>query len=484
MNKLRIVPTQLARKVTLAFGFLAFIPLLLIFWASVSFIFPHLQDSQQSTMRLLIIAIIASIFLGYVVLKRTMGAIMDVVHQAKAVSRQQAGDAVAPSSGQDDIGELARTFNRITQELQHKIHELESSRDMVKRLLSRIGTAIISYEGIDRLLELIVENAAMALEAQKGSLLLLDGATQTLELKATWMEGASSSAEGRMKMGEGVAGWVAKERRVMRDTALPSAIGLPDDGEREGAVVCVPLLVHDKVLGVLAVFRNSAARAFTEDDVMLMANIGSQIAVAIENYRLNLDIEQTYLDTVTALALAVEAKEAYTAGHSKRVAFYSVQIAEAMGLDEQTKKVLQYGGVLHDVGKIGIKDGILLKGEHLTAEERQVMQEHPSIGEAILKPLRSLVSVAELVRCHHERYDGSGYPQGLKETDIPLAARILTVADSYDAMVTDRPYRKRMSLEEAMAELRKGVGVQFDPQVVDAFLTLLADKVTRPAPTP
>lgn len=479
MNKLRIVPAQLARKVTLAFGFLAFIPLLLIFWASVSFIFPHLQDSQQSTLRLLIVAIIASIFLGYVVLKRTMGAIMVIVRQAKTVSRQQVGEADVAAGGQDDVGELARTFNRITQELEHKIHELESSRDMVKRLLSRIGTAIISYEGIDHLLELIVENAAVALEAQKGSLLLLDGATQTLELKATWMEGSLSAgapARRRMKLGEGIAGWVAKERRMMRNTALPSAIGLLDAGEREGAVVCVPLLVHDKVLGALAVFRNSAARAFIEDDVVLMANIGSQIAVAIENYRLNLDIEQTYLDTVTALALAVEAKEAYTAGHSKRVACYAVQIAEAMGLDEQTKKVLQYGGVLHDVGKIGIKDGILLKGENLTSEERQVMQEHPRIGEAILKPLRSLTSVAELVRCHHERYDGSGYPQGLKETDIPLTARILTVADSYDAMVTDRPYRKRMSLEEAMAELRKGVGVQFDPQVVDTFLKLLAQK--------
>jgi len=464
-----VVPTQLARRVTLAFGFLAFIPLLLIFWASVSFIFPHLRDSQQDTLRLMIMAIIASIFLGYVVLKRTMGAVMEVVQQVNP-HRGRGG------TEQDELGELARTFNRITQELEGKIHELESSRALVKRLLSRIGTAIVSYEGIDHLLELIVENAALALEAQQGSLLLMDGERRVLTVKAAWSlapeDEGPSHREQEMALGEGIAGWVAKERTAMRSTGLPASIGLAASTKNEGVVLCVPLMLRDNLLGVLAVMREELARPFTDDDQVLLANIGSQIAVAIENYRLNLDIERTYLETVTALALAVEAKEAYTAGHSKRVALYAVRIAEAMGLDEPTKKALQYGGLLHDVGKIGIKDSILLKGHDLTPEEREIMQQHPQIGEAILKPLRSLASVAELVRCHHERYDGSGYPQGLKEDAIPLTARILTVADAYDAMATDRPYRKRMSLEDAMAELRKGAGIQFDPQVVEAFLAI------------
>jgi putative nucleotidyltransferase with HDIG domain len=255
-------------------------------------------------------------------------------------------------------------------------------------------------------------------------------------------------------------------------------VGLVNGHTTEGAVLCVPLHIRERTIGVIAVLR-SGARQFEEDDELLLANIGSQVAVAIENYRLNLDVEHTYLETVMALALAVEAKEPYTAGHSKRVAFYAVKIAEAMGLDDETIKLVRHAGLLHDVGKIGIKDDILLKAGPLSQEEMRIMQQHSVIGEAIIKPLRSLVKVAQVVRCHHERYDGGGYPSGLQGEAIPFPARILVVADSYDAMMTDRPYRKRLTIEQVREELRKGSGTQFDPVVVEAFAKLLDEKEQR-----
>lgn len=473
---------RLSRKVALTFGFMSFVPLLLMVWALVSFVFPNIHGQVVESLRLFIIGIIASIFIGYFVLKETMGAVMDVVQKARMITQRKLGTPLEGSGG-NEIGELARTFHRITQELERKIEELETSRALIKRLLSRIGTAIVSYEGIDNILELIVENASAALEAQMGSLMLVDGEKQELEVKTVWAVNGQQVGTRRMKLGEGIAGWVAKEGHPMRGTCSPAALGLINGQAKEGAVLCVPLLIREKPIGVISVLREDPKRAFTEDDELLLANIGSQVAVAIENYRLNLDIERTYLETVMALALAVEAKEPYTGGHTKRVGFYAQKVGEAMGVDEETKKILQHAGVLHDVGKIGIKDDILLKSDSLTPEERRIMEQHSVIGEAILKPVRSLIKVAELVRHHHERYDGSGYPDGLKGEAIPLGARILTAADSYDAMVTDRPYRKRLSVEQAREELRRGAGTQFDPAVVEAFLKILTEKDLHRAPT-
>jgi HD-GYP domain-containing protein (c-di-GMP phosphodiesterase class II) len=148
-------------------------------------------------------------------------------------------------------------------------------------------------------------------------------------------------------------------------------------------------------------------------------------------------------------------------------------------MEKEMQGILNDAGVLHDIGKIGIKDEILLKPMPLTGDEAKIMEQHSVIGEAIVRPIRSLQKVVSLVRHHHERFDGSGYPDGLKGEAIPLGARILAVADTYDAMVTDRPYRKRLSIEAAKAELRKQVGVQHDPAVVEAFLYFIDEKQER-----
>ena len=467
---------RLTRKVTLAFGFMSFIPLLLVF-SSFLFIRPAIRGPMEELLRLFILGIIVSVFVGYFVLKRTIGEVIRVIQHARTVAQSQLADLPETVEG-DEVGELARTFNRITHELEHKIDELESSRALIKRLLLRIGNAIASNEGIQHLLDLIVENASTALEAQLGSLVLVDGEKQALEIKSSWSEsGQHTTIE--MRFGEGMAGWGAREGKPMRGTSSTAAVGLSSEQVKDGAILCVPLILREKTIGVISMLRADVKRPFSEDDELVVSNIGAQIAVAIENYRLNLDVEHTYLETISALALAVEAKEPHTAGHSKRVGFYSVKIAEVMGVDEETKKIINHAGLLHDIGKIGIKDEILLKAAPLTPEEWRMMQQHSVIGEAILKPVRSLAQMAELVRCHHERYDGTGYPSGLKGEQIPLAARILTVADSYDAMASDRPYRKRLTLEESKDELRRGSGTQFDPQVVEAFLKVLDEKERR-----
>ena len=463
---------SLEHKLALAFGFMSIIPILIVWaWAKI-----HNVD-----MGIAIYAIIASVVIGYFLVARPMiSLVVRITQKVRALSTGEPVGMIEVNE-HNEIGELARSFNRITHELEHKIQELESSKDLVKKLLSRIGTAMNSYEGIDNLLTLIIENTATALEAEMGSLMLVDGEKQELVLKTTWSRHeAVLDRRQRIRLGEGLSGWVAREGHSMRGSGNQTALGfMSNDHDEEGAILCVPLKLRDQTIGVVTVLRPSAARPFTDDDELLLSSIGSQMAVAIENYRLNLDIERTYLETIMALALAVEAKDPYSAGHSKRVGVYAVKIGEKLGLDAEMLRTLNDAGILHDIGKIGIKDEILLKPTTLTPDERKVMQQHSVIGEAIVKPVRSLSKVVALVRHHHERFDGGGYPSGLKGEKIPLGARILAVADAYDSMTTDRPYRKRLTLDETKAELKKNAGFQHDPAIVEAFLEILDEKEQR-----
>lgn len=479
---LGIIPLKeerLSRKMLLASVLMSFIPLLLVFSALHNLVFPYLPERATNQLRNIIYLIVFFSIAGYALAHRLIGTLLHVIQQAKSVAQGDRRQSVEAHDAAE-IGELAKAFNRITRDLEHKIGELEASRELVRRLLERVGTAFASFQSVDAILELIVENMTAALEADACALLLIDGEKQELTVKAT-SRPERAAAGRRIHVGEGIIGSVAQNGHAAMSSGAPDPLEEP--ASSSNAILCVPLLIRERALGVLYVTRDDPQRPFTQDDLLLLSSVGSQVAVALENYRLNQDIESTYLETIMALAMAVEAKDPYSLGHSKRVGAYAMQIAEAMGVSHDVKKVVKDGSVLHDIGKIGIKDSILLKPRPLEAEEIRIMQQHPTIGEAILKPVRSLAKVSDLVRYHHERYDGAGYPYGLKGEEIPLSARIVMVADAYDSMVTDRPYRKRLSQEEATRQLSQGRGTQFDPVVVDAFLKILK-KARAAATTP
>lgn len=174
------------------------------------------------------------------------------------------------------------------------------------------------------------------------------------------------------------------------------------------------------------------------------------------------------------LAAAVEAKDAYTEGHLRRLRAYSERLALAFGLDPKEVRAVRYGGILHDIGKIGVDEAIIRKPGPLTPEETTQMRRHPEIGAQIISQMRFARDVAPIISAHHEYWDGSGYPRGLKGEDIPIGARIITIVDAYDAMTTDRPYRAALGLDEAVRRLRAGRGTQFEPEMLDVFLDLIA----------
>ena len=197
------------------------------------------------------------------------------------------------------------------------------------------------------------------------------------------------------------------------------------------------------------------------------------LMLARYSFKLYTDMRQVHFDTVRALTSAIDASDPYTRGHSERVTHYSVAIARAMRLSERRVQAIEYAGFLHDMGKIGINHEILTKPGSLTEDEWQAMREHPAIGARIVSDLDFLKGAREVVLYHHERYDGKGYPEGLVGNQIPLEARIAKVADAFDAMMSDRPYRTSLGLEKATGELKRGKGTEFDATVVDTFLGLM-----------
>jgi len=239
-------------------------------------------------------------------------------------------------------------------------------------------------------------------------------------------------------------------------------------------VFVFPLRSKEQLTGVFALFYPGRESGDLDmEDVEVVRAIASQASMAIENAALYEDIEKSYFSTVQALAKAIEVKDPYTHGHSERVTEYALLIAEAMNLEEREKQKLKYAATLHDIGKIGIAGRVLNKPGGLTDEEYTHVKTHPMLGDSIIEPVEFLQGPRPIIMHHHEHYDGNGYPLGLKGEGIPLCARILSVADAFEAMRSDRPYRRALPLEEAREELMRNAGTQFDPAVVETFLCIL-----------
>ncbi|HEY3426355.1 MAG TPA: HD domain-containing phosphohydrolase [Negativicutes bacterium] len=235
-----------------------------------------------------------------------------------------------------------------------------------------------------------------------------------------------------------------------------------------GSLLCAPLKIKERVIGVISVSSLKPSN-YTAGDLKLMSAIALPAALAIENAKLYEQLKKDFINTVRTLAEIIEKRDPYTGGHTKRVMEYSIATGKRMDLSGKQMKQLEMAAILHDIGKIGIRDSILLKTDRLTETEFLEIQQHTSLGQEILCHIKSLADIIPGVKHHHERFDGNGYPGQLAGTDIDILARIISVADAFDAMTTDRPYRKGLTIEQALAELASNAGSQFDPEVVTAF---------------
>jgi HD-GYP domain-containing protein (c-di-GMP phosphodiesterase class II) len=340
----------------------------------------------------------------------------------------------------------------------HKVSDLLSRASSVEALFDSIVQAILEVTGGDRAAVLIKNHET----------------------------GAVDMVTVRTKDGK-VAGEVKLSRTVVNDVLEKGISAFTDDAladERYGggesivrqrirSVMCAPMRTTDQILGVLYV-DSQMAREFSEAELELLAAVGNQSGIALHRAKLMQEVEKLFLDVMKAIASIIDAKDGYTHKHSERVSAFGVRLAKHLGFDADARAVVELSGLLHDVGKIGVPDAILNKPGKLTDSEFKEMRLHPLHGARILSNIHSakVVSLLPGVKYHHERWDGKGYPEGLKGEEIPLLGRVLGVADFLDALTSDRSYRKGLPLEEALQMVKDLEGQAFDPVVVKAAVEL------------
>ena len=337
------------------------------------------------------------------------------------------------------------------------------------RNLQEALQAATSTLDLNQVLQQVLAGAAKASSAQIGCLALDDSGRLVLK------GGFGTDSTTAEKLALGVGGDICKEVMV---SGKPFMEAMQQGTVNESplnprAVLCVPITLRGKPTGVLFLANYQVGHAFTPDHRNLVTELAAQAAVAIDNARLFKDREEVILSSLEALANAVDARDPYTAGHSQRVTQYALTIARQMKYSPKDQAAwvrLERGGRLHDIGKIGVPDAILQKAGKLTDEEFAKMKEHPVAGFNILSGLKMLTDELVIVRSHHERYDGKGYPDRKKGDELPMFAWIVSAADAIDAMTSDRPYRQASSMEVAVEQVRAGAGTHFHPDVAEAVL--------------
>jgi len=347
--------------------------------------------------------------------------------------------------------------------------------------LYEIGKSITSALRLDEILALITRKAATIMRASACSLRLLDKSGHELLLRSSYgfTNKKNQKIKKNLKISESIDGRVVKNGRpcTINDLSKEKNYKYPYYTMQKGlkSLVTVPLEQKDKIIGVLSIY-NTEVGEYTSEDAKLLSMFASQAAIAIENARLYEQAQTGYLNTIRTLSNIIDAKDSKTFGHSERVMEHCMDIAEILKFSDAQKEILKYAGLLHDIGKIGIDVGILRKPSKLNKDEWKIINMHPVVGSGIVEQIGFLDDFAPIILYHHERYDGKGYPSKLKKESIPLGARILSVVDAYEAMVSDRPYRKALSFKKIRQELLEGAGTQFDPDIVKIFLEILDKK--------
>ena len=338
--------------------------------------------------------------------------------------------------------------------------------------LSQILNSTLDHKEIRRR---AMEAATQLMRAEVGSLLLVNEEKHQL-----YFEVALGAREEEIKtislnFGEGIAGWVAQHGKPLvvnspgKDRRFFKGVDERTEFKTRN-IICVPMKVKKKIIGVLEAINKKGKGQFDKEDLSLLTSLADQVAIALDNSRLYQELEEMFFQTAESLADAIEKRDPYTGGHTQRVTLYSQAIAKYLQLKPLEKKWLKIASLLHDIGKIGVEDDILKKRERLSPEEFNIIKRHSDMGAEILEHVRQLREIVPGVRYHHEHVNGKGYPDGLRGKEIPILAKIVAVADTYDAMTTDRPYRKAMEKEAAIEELKRCSGTQLDKEVVEAFI--------------
>lgn len=351
-------------------------------------------------------------------------------------------------------------------DLAHKIETIQVFHEIDRSILSTLG----SHE----ILNTATRSIARIVSCDKATVMLVDNERQGFTYAAGFGAASFTSKETFLPFCDTSASEVIKTGRpqyIANLKELNDILALEQGFIKDGFLshIRVPLIVKGETVGVLSAGAKRVG-AFTAENLSTLEKLAFQIGIALENTRLLTDLQELFFNTVKALSYAIDAKSPWTAGHSERVTEYTIAIGREMGLNGKTLDDLRIAGLFHDIGKIGTYDAILDKPGKLNDDEYEIVKQHTSRGTEILEPIKQVRHIIPWIKHHHEHYDGTGYPDGLIGEDIPLMARILAVADSFDSMTAERPYRTTPGRDRAIEELKRCSESQFDPMVVEAAL--------------
>ena len=362
---------------------------------------------------------------------------------------------------------------KLYSDLRYRVSELSS--------VYEIGIELSTSRNIDELLERMYKSTIALTKATTFYVALVDKSNDTIRFAIDYEEGKKKKVEVfKAKELKGYTGWILNNDQpiLIRNLGIEKKM-YPVKPVMDGRVMLsylgVPIKFKDKVIGVLSL-QSPKKNLFDSSTLSLFTTFANQLGVVIENARLFTEmdtilrkLEKSYDETLKSLVSALDFRERETKYHSVRVALLAVELAKRFNVSESTLRYIYWGGILHDIGKIGVPDNILLKPSSLTEEEWKEIKKHPEIGYIIVKGIEFIKNANDIILYHHEWWNGSGYPYGKKGTEIPLYARIFSVADALDSMTSKRPYKKPISFEEACKEIERCSGTQFDPEVVDVF---------------
>ena len=470
-------------KKTLAifFALSSLLPLLIMIYVILEIAIPILNPVQLVALGATFIYCLSAMFLisilGFLLILRSITSLSSLIKLFESKSTQTIAEETR--SFRQSFYTIFQTATGYRGKSRLSIESMSTFIDVASTLTSELD--------FERLFPLIVSKITEAMSAERTSLYVIDWDKEEL-----WTRVAEQIDQIRVPIGEGISGHVAESGQILN---VADAWELPyynrdfdiKNRFRTKSVLCTPIKNRiGEMIGVLQVINAKKKERFDTEDETFLQDLTSQVGIALENSLLIEEVLLSFNSSISTLSATVDARHPFTAGHSERVTEYSLLIARQMGLTENEIEVLKIAGLLHDIGKIGIRDNILLKNGQFTPEERNEMKSHPEKTKAILDKFhfpRSLRKVPEIAVHHHERIDGHGYPRGLTGDQLPLGSKILAVADVFDAITSLRDYPKYaddeilsndpMPLPKAVSILENGAGTQFDPEIVNAFIRCL-----------
>jgi putative nucleotidyltransferase with HDIG domain len=428
-----------------------------------------LAPFERSFPQVILLSIWLVTLLSLVQIRRNLVPLERLKEAAEQMSGFKFGAPVNVTSG-DEFEDLAHTFNDMGDRLSRQFQALESINQIDRAILSSLDTRRIVSTVLDRLRQIVpFECVSISLVDSKGADQL------TTFLNCSGEETGGQARTGCLSAAE--LSWLFQnpEGALLDASTDPSGFVAPLAERGMKAFLVLPLIHQGKLLGIISL-GHGFLPDLSDEQIFQARQVADQVTVALSNASLIQELANLHIGTLTALARAIDAKSAWTSGHSERVTELAVCIARAMGLPPKELEILRRGGLLHDIGKIGTPAAILDKPAKLTPEEYQLMRQHVRIGARILEPIPGLQDVIPIVLQHHEWYDGTGYPSGIAGDAISLHARIFALADCYDALSSERPYRPGLGRAQVVELIRKETGTHFDPQVVQAFYRVLAEQ--------